>query len=197
MLQSGKKLDVDNSGRICLVIIDVQKDFTDFEGYYSKSGKDIEPIRNVLPIIEQLCDSAIKNGVPVCVVSSQYEFGKFGSKKQICVIGTEGAKPSLDFGLNVAHCVKYEVSALSSNSFRDWIDTINPSAVLIAGVTTEKCILSTALDLISLGFIVYIISDGVATNRDRLEMHIAALNEVKKAGGRLIESDKVLKHIKK
>lgn len=175
-------MDLKNS---CLLVIDMQKDFLDELGYYVNMGADISPMKKVKENIEKILD---KVKIPVIYVMAEYEFGKFGDGKSICVHGTFGSESVLDKKYSDKVFIKHEHDAFSNLEFREFLKEQKIKNILVTGITTENCIRATVLSGLQKGFSMSVIEDCVSTNKSRYKLHIDALKEIEKKGGILISS---------
>jgi len=200
------RLDVNNT---MLAVIDVQNDFCSPNGTMGKRGKDLTQIDPAVNNINNLMTVAEWNMVPTIVVRTEhslevdsyewrYRFSDRLGKQEYpvapnCVPGTWGAQY---YNLTIpdsAHVVtKYRYSALSSKAFREYAYSTNARSIIFCGVTTDICVLSSAINAVDLDFLSSIISDASAAYSQSEQEE--SLGVFRRNFGSVYSSEEVLNH---
>jgi ureidoacrylate peracid hydrolase len=157
-----------------LIIIDCQVDFAAPDGAMAKLGFDVS---TALPAVEKagtLAQAARAAGVPVI-------FARFVSAAGICVEGTRGAEfvgPEPRLGEHVV--TKTLFSAFTRTGLADYLRARSIDTVVLAGLTTECCVGSSAWAAFEEGFKVVVVADACAAYEDdlhRVTLKSLALSE--------------------
>lgn len=171
----------------CLLVIDMQKDFLDDNGYYVHMSANIKPMKDAQTHIEKLL-AKINHKIPIIYIRSEYDYEKFGKGKSICVAGTEGCQYALNEELCDVMIVKHEHDSFSVPALSTYLRKKQIKTIILVGVTTEFCIKKTALAAIKRGFKLVVLKDCVGTNMERMKLHYDTLKQIKDAGGIIISS---------
>jgi ureidoacrylate peracid hydrolase len=172
-----------------LVVIDVQNDYVSADGGCANAHEafpfwSTEQIDEMLPVLRRTVGEARAAGLPVVWVRSAYSeftmskgFRRRGAGKplQICVPGTWGYELHRDFEPREGEPVitKPRYSPFVGTEFELALRVQGIERLLIAGVTTNVCVESTARDAFMRDFDAVVLSDCCASYSR--EKHEAAL----------------------
>ncbi|WP_139977317.1 cysteine hydrolase family protein [Nocardioides litoris] len=163
-----------------LVVIDLQRDYF-ADGELERCRDDLVATTN------GLAAAARAGGVPVLEVRTEHDPG--GSTWTISMhedgggpvmAGTEGVEPvpGLDLGPDVPVVTKTRDSAFFGTDLADRLRDLGVDHVVLAGVSTESCIVGTAVDAFAHDLAVTLVSD--ATASIEWSLHDEALQRARK-----------------
>jgi nicotinamidase/pyrazinamidase len=191
---------------VVLVIVDVQNDFADPKGSLSVRGAP-----GVIPVINAEAALARSNGALVVLTQDWHPprtphfIRDGGTWPPHCVVDTWGAElhPALEVpeGTPIVRKGSNGEDGYSAFTMRDpvsgkevptmlqpLLQTAGVEEVVVVGLATDYCVKATALDAISLGFRVVVLTDGIAA----VDVHEGdgerALKEMEVAGAILHSS---------
>lgn len=179
--------------RTALVLIDMQVDFGASDGEMAKRGADVNPAQAAVGRAEALVAAARGAGVRVVFVrllnhpgggnriarESKARHDK--DEPDLCIEGTRGADfigPQPTSGDGVIS--KTHFSAFARTGLAEQLHAQNVDTLVLAGLTTECCVASSAWDAFERDFHVFIASDACAAYEDGL--HREALRALKMSG---------------
>lgn len=177
-----------------LLVVDVQNDFCP-GGALAVCGGDqvVSPINRVMGPFDHLVFSRDWHPRDHCSFSDAPEF-RDGSWPEHCVQDSPGAefhgdlRVPLDaiFVYKATHAEKESYSAFDETGLADTLRRRGVNRVFIAGLATDYCVKTTALEALREGFEVVVIEDGCrGVAKETTE---AALEEMKAAGVRFCRS---------
>lgn len=186
-----------------VVVIDVQNDFCHDEGYLHKLGLDISSTQAMLPALETFIAAARKTNVRVVFVqgiyNNQYLSGPFidkdrkgGLMVERCVEGSWGADFCKVTPLPFEPVVKkHRYSAFIRTNLDQLLKEANIKTLILAGVTTNVCVESTARDGFMHDYYIVFLSDCTATyNR---EVHESTLKNIDRHFGLITDSTAIVR----
>ncbi len=174
ILGSSSPTDVPDAatGNVTLILVDVQRDFWTTE--FSAEFPDFE--QNVSELL-QLCR---EHDVQIVHVRTEFdaELGNWAAEflsvhhsSKLCAAGTDGALP-----LNCAVAlegepvvIKGNLDGFSGGGLDAQLQRSGAGHVLIAGLYTDVCVLSTALSAFNRGYRVTLVDDCCAARREEHE----------------------------
>ena len=182
-----------SANRTALVLIDMQVDFGAPEGEMAKRGADVKPAQAAVARAELLAQAARQAGVKIVFVrlvnhpggespvasEARARHGK--DEPDLCVEGTHGA----DFigpqpAPGEAVISKTHFSAFARTGLGEQLHSQKLDTLVLAGLTTECCLASSAWDAFERDFHIFIASDACAAYEDSL--HHGALMALKMSG---------------
>lgn len=169
--------------RSALVLIDCQVDFGAPDGAMARRGADVTSAQAALAKAQVLADAARAAGVPVIFVRLLT-----GGEPGPCVEGTPGAGfagPQPCPGERIVTKSRY--SAFSRTGLAEQLQAQNIDALVLAGLTTECCIASSAWDAFERDFHVFIARDACAAYED--DLHQGALKALQRSGAVLGDTE--------
>lgn len=190
-------------GTAALVVIDVQNDFIDDDGFFAALGADVGFIQsNVVPALERLIEAARDAGVPVVFVQAIYDEKylsdpmrernlRRNATMQRCIAGTRGAqfyKVAPAPGELVV--VKHRYSAVPRTGLLDTLRSRGISSLLLTGVATDTCVESTGRDAYFRDFYVTMVAD--CCGAFNAEDHVVACRRFDRDYGAVVTSDDVI-----
>lgn len=167
-----------------LLLINLQRDFVEPTGALKASGKSIANIRQIMPHIRELLQSARQAGCMIIHAAAAYEpLEQFHDLPgaiemgQLCRPGSSGAQLVTGFepqdDEQLVPCKRFSAFAdtplallLRSNGIR---------SIVTAGVPTESCVESTVRDAAVRDFLVTVAADCVATHDAEAAQHESSL----------------------
>jgi nicotinamidase-related amidase len=171
-----------------LVVIDMQHDFVDPEGWFARFGFDVAPLRAIIPTIASLLEAARAGGVPVIhtrqgnapdlsdlplVRQEQGEragnpIGSPGPLGYGMIRGERGWQIIDELAPIDGELVidKPGYSSFHGTSLDDELDARGIETLVLTGVTANVCVLSTLLSAVDLGYDTVVVSDAIAAVSD-------------------------------
>jgi nicotinamidase-related amidase len=179
--------------RTALVLIDCQVDFGSPDGEMAKRGADVKPALAAVARAEALAQAARGAGVRIVFVrlvshpggdnaiarEATARHGK--AEPDLCVEGTRGADfigpqpASGDMVISKTRFSAFARTGLAEQLHSQQIDTL-----VLAGLTTECCVASSAWDAFERDLHIFIASDACAAYEDSL--HREALRALEMSG---------------
>lgn len=179
--------------RTALVLIDCQVDFGSPDGEMARRGADVKPAQAALAKAEALVQAARGAGVKIVFVrllnhpggespvasEARARHGK--DEPDLCVEGTRGA----DFigpqpAPGDAIISKTHFSAFTRTGLGEQLHTQKIDTLVLAGLTTECCVASSAWDAFERDFHIFLASDACAAYEDSL--HRESLRALQMSG---------------
>jgi ureidoacrylate peracid hydrolase len=178
--------------RTALLLIDCQVDFGAPDGVMAKRGADIGPAQAALVQAQALADAARAARVPVIFVRlitwpdqqtviAREAIARGADIPQLCAEGTPGADfigPQPAPGEPIVTKTLY--SAFARTDLAQTLHAQGVDTLVLAGLTTECCIQSSAWDGFERGFHVFLAADACAAYDDSL--HRGALKALELSG---------------
>jgi len=170
--------------RTALVIIDMQVDFGSPEGEMARRGADVSACQQAIAKAVQLTDAARAAAVPVVFVrllthpGGENRIVRESKERQgddqpdLCVEGSRGADfigPQPQAGESIFS--KTHFSAFARTGLADQLHAQGVDTLVLAGLTTECCIQSSAWDAFERDFHIFIAEDACAAYDDALHRH--------------------------
>jgi len=181
----------------------MQRDFCDPKGYFASLGYDITPILSIIPKLQALLSAFRTSNFPIYhtreghrpdlstlppreAFRSKYGGAEIGSKGPLgrfLVRGEEGHDliPELRPGEGEVVIDKPMRSAFSWTDFDLILRNKGVKNLVIAGVTTDVCVLSTVKDAIERGYDVLLVEDACAAAEQSLQDSV--IRSVQMEGG--------------
>lgn len=192
--------------RCALVVVDFQNDFCHDEGAFSQAGHDTRGARVALDPIKRLRHLAHQVDVPVILVRVAHSpwtddpawrnrFQGLAEQRRPAVpVAAEGTWGAEFYGLDPDPrdlvITKHRYSAFSHTPLPLVLRATGASTLVITGVQTDVCVLSTARDALDHGVLPIVVADAVATTDQAA--HQAALDSVRVRMGPVVDSDDVI-----
>lgn len=157
-----------------LLIIDMQRDFLDPEGYIARTGVDVRGLRAIVPNVRRLLDAARAKGIRVIHTREGHRpdlsdlpavkarraagagapIGSMGPLGRLLVRGEPGHDiiPELAPHANEPVIDKPGFGAFYATDLEQLLRVGGVRALVIAGVTTDICVHSTLRESVDRGF---------------------------------------------
>lgn len=189
-------------GRTALLIIDVQNDFCHRDGKLGgRPGFDRRGLDETLGRIDALASAARARQVPViwlqAVYDRKYLVGPALLRRQgvtedqdLCLEGSWGAELMLTPAQEDRVVVKHRYSAFQGTGLEAMLRDMECDSVVVTGVTTNTCVMASALDASFLGFFPIIPSDCVWSSA--VDAHALILREASRLYADVLPSDTLL-----
>jgi nicotinamidase-related amidase len=176
-------------GRTAVMVIDMQVDFASPEGVLGQYGVDMSVVAPALSAAERLVASARAAGVPVVFVGlftspetdspawnerMRRRGGNPETDAALCRVGDVGSEfmgPRPLPGDLVIQKTRY--SGFVGTDLHDRLKALGVDTLVMAGLTTECCVDSTARDAFDLDYHVFIAADACAAYE--ADIHAASL----------------------
>jgi nicotinamidase-related amidase len=180
-------VNTESAKRQALVVIDLQRDLC-----YDKRRRDI--VFDALPDITRLIAAFAEKSLPIFYTKFELppddpQFERFGDR--YCVVGTEGADFIAEIlPLQGEVVIKLKHSAFFGTDLEERLRMSGCSKVVLAGLQTQICILTTAADAYHRGFDVVAAREAVISTREGVRLE--ALEWIKKYVGDVLTIDQVI-----
>ena len=179
-------MEREDSHRYALVVIDLQRDLC-------LDPRRIELVKPAVGVINHLVEHWAKRSLPIFYTRFELppddpQFERFGDR--YCIQGTEGAE-FIDEILPLRGTViaKRKHSAFFETDLEQRIREAGCDGVVLTGLQTQICILTTAADAYNRGLSVIAVEDGVISTRD--DVRLEALDWIRKYVGDVTSSDQL------
>jgi len=170
--------------RTALIVIDMQADFGAPDGEMARRGVDMTAPQAALAQAVALAEAARAAGVPIVFVrlltrpGAQNAIAREAKQRQgddapdLCAEGTHGADfigPLPQAGEYIV--TKTHFSAFARTGLAEQLHAQGVDTLVLAGLTTECCVQSSAWDAFERDFHVFIAGDACAAYEDGLHHH--------------------------
>lgn len=166
-----------------VIVVDMQNDFCHPDGYYASTGRNIGPLSAAIAGVERVVESAREFDVMIVFTQLTHDaqHGAIEDRHTIkprkwSATGRRLIPGSWGAGI-VDECTprpgdiiveKYGYSAFEGTQLEQVLRERGITTVLLCGVVTYACVLSTAFSAFDKGFDVCLVSDAVGSWRDDL-----------------------------
>jgi nicotinamidase-related amidase len=162
------------NGSTALLIIDMQRDFLDPQGYIARTGVDVRGLRAIIPNVRRLLDTARAKGIRVIHTREGHRpdlsdlpaikarrasgagapIGSMGPLGRLLVRGEPGHAiiPELEPLNNEPVIDKPGFGAFYATDLEQLLRVAGVRTLVIAGVTTDICVHSTLREAVDRGF---------------------------------------------
>jgi ureidoacrylate peracid hydrolase len=184
-------------GRTALIVIDCQVDFGAPDGEMARRAADMTAAQAALVKAESLTDAARAAGVRIVFVrlvtrgegkiAREAKQRRGDDEPDLCVEGTHGADfigPQPRAGDVIVS--KTHFSAFARTGLAERLQARGVDTLVLAGLTTECCIQSSAWDAFEHDFHVFIAGDACAAYEEALHRH--ALRALELSGATVADS---------
>jgi ureidoacrylate peracid hydrolase len=184
-----------------LVVIDVQNDFCADDGAFARMGRDVEPVRAMVPRLADLIDTARGAGVPV--VFAQYVTNESTESEVVLEQRSRGraslsycreATPGADFYLvgpkpGEQVVAKHRYSAFVGTQFDVILRSTGRRTLVMTGIATNGCVEATARDGFMHDYYIVMVDDCCSCYSS--ELHEATMTNCRDAWGVVAASDEL------
>lgn len=151
----------------CLLLIDAQE----------KLVPHIHQSEAVIARCQWLMQLALQLSVPQ-IITEQYPHGLGGTVESLAAVNP-----------NQNIIEKVHFSCWREPGFREQMETVNRTQLIVIGIETHVCVLQSAMDLLAAGFEVFVVVDAVGSRHE--VDHKYGLKRMKQAGIELITAEMV------
>jgi nicotinamidase-related amidase len=191
------------SHTMALLIIDMQRDFLDPDGYVARTGVDVTVLRAVIPQVRRLLLTARAAGVPVIHTREGHrpdlsDLSVVKHRRAVragAPIGSSGPLGRLLVRGEAGHAIIKELAPLGDETVIDKpgfgafyatdleliLRTAGITSITLAGVTTDICVHSTLREAVDRGFDCTTVGDACAAGD--VSIHRAMLACIEGEGG--------------
>jgi nicotinamidase/pyrazinamidase len=172
-----------------IVVVDMLKDNIDVDSPYKIGDEG----RRIIPGIQELLEFARENNMPVVFANDSYlpdDFLFKGRMKPHCIKGTRGAEVIDELMPQAGDIVlpKRRMSAFFKTGLEDTLRSLNIDTIVVCGISTTACVMTTAMDAFMNDFYVIVIEDCCAApRRPEHESGIKVMQSLHIPLGRLFE----------
>lgn len=192
-------------GRTAVVVIDPQNDFLHPDGWYAKSGIDIDHMRRTIEPINELVAAAREGGAPVVwtrhgfrdetdagVFFALRPFLRDGGLRQ----GTWGYDLYEEIDVHPEDWIveKARLSAFFNTNLEVILRGVDAETVLIGGVLTNQCVAATSKDANFRDFKPIVVAECTGTTLPHL--HEPALEMVRVGWGEVRSLDETVEELR-
>ncbi len=165
--------------RVALLIIDLQRDFLAYDGYFARMGYDPEPLRKILPNVSRLIAAARQAGCPIIHTRQGYRSDladmtdyehwrreKSGLEGTDALLrGTPGFEivPELDLQPGDIIIDKTANGAFTHTDLEHVLRAKGITHLMLTGCTTDVCVHTTQREATDRNFICCLIKDACAS----------------------------------
>ncbi|MFT8320945.1 MAG: isochorismatase family cysteine hydrolase [Bacillus sp. (in: firmicutes)] len=190
-----------NLDKSALIIVDVQNDFCHMEGSLARQGMDVGMVDQMLPSLKKLIIELKELHIPIIYIQTIHEDCtdsvtwtkrlKDKSQANVCRKDTWGA----DF-YEIAPddkdivVIKHRYSAFIHTKLESVLRSMNIETLLMAGVSTNVCVESTARDGFMLDYDIIFLADCTAAFSK--EAHDMTLKNIDQFFGMVADSEDVI-----
>lgn len=188
--------------RCVLIVVDVQNDFCHDQGAFGRAGKDLRLVQAAVDRILGFVEVARRARVPLIWVRTQHDRWTDSSTwlgrevrapGEICRTGSWGAE-WYRVSPTPEECVvvKHRYSAFVGTRLPVVLRALGRPVLLLAGITTNVCVESTARDAFMRDYEVVLVEDaaGAPTKAE----HDAALHNLRTYFGRVLDAATIEAH---
>jgi ureidoacrylate peracid hydrolase len=184
-----------------LLVVDIQNDFCHQNGFFARSGKNVEQMQSILPKLRYLIDGAREAGVRVIFVKSYFDEKYIshsmklrktylGRTEDVCQEGSWGSEFVILPETGDLVIVKHAFSAFIGTLLEETLRRESIESLAITGVLTNVCCESTLRDGLMLGFNTVLIEDCCAS--DSIDAHHVTIYNVTNYFGWVTNSNTLL-----
>jgi nicotinamidase/pyrazinamidase len=172
-----------------IVVVDMLKDNIDVDSPYKIGDEG----RRIIPPLQKLLGFARENNMPVVFANDSYlpdDFLFKGRMKPHCIQGTKGAEVIDELMPQEGDIIlpKRRMSAFFKTGLEDTLRSLNVDTVVVSGISTTACVMTTAMDAFMNDFYVIVIEDCCAApRRPEHESGIKVMQSLHIPLGRLFE----------
>jgi nicotinamidase/pyrazinamidase len=172
-----------------IVVVDMLKDNIDVDSPYKIGDEG----RRIIPPLQKLLGFARENNMPVVFANDSYlpdDFLFKGRMKPHCIQGTRGAEVIDELMPQEGDIIlpKRRMSAFFKTGLEDTLRSLNVDTVVVSGISTTACVMTTAMDAFMNDFYVIVIEDCCAApRRPEHESGIKVMQSLHIPLGRLFE----------
>ncbi|MER2057957.1 MAG: isochorismatase family cysteine hydrolase [Niallia sp.] len=178
-----------NPHQSALLIVDVQNDYCHKEGCLAQQDLDVSMVEEMMPILKNMISAMKEINVPIIYIQTIHEDStdsetwikrlKGKNQKNLCRKDTWGAQfYQLEPDKDDVIVIKHRYSAFIHTRLESVLRALKIETIVMAGVSTNICVESTARDGFMLDFDVIFLSDCTAAfSREAHNMTLQTINQ--------------------
>lgn len=178
-----------NPQHSALLIVDVQNDYCHKEGCLAQQDLDVSMVEEMMPNLKNMISAMKELSVPIIYIQTIHEDStdsetwikrlKGKNQKNLCRKDTWGAQfYQLEPDKDDVIVIKHRYSAFIHTRLESVLRALKIETLLMAGVSTNICVESTARDGFMLDFEVIFLSDCTAAfSREAHDMTLLTINQ--------------------
>lgn len=178
-----------NPQHSALLIVDVQNDYCHKEGCLAQQDLDVSMVEEMMPNLKNMISAMKELSVPIIYIQTIHEDStdsetwikrlKGKNQKNLCRKDTWGAQfYQLEPDKDDVIVIKHRYSAFIHTRLESVLRALQIETLLMAGVSTNICVESTARDGFMLDFEVIFLSDCTAAfSREAHDMTLQTINQ--------------------
>lgn len=180
-------MNITKTNTSALVVIDLQRDLC-------LDQRRIEVVKPTVVVINRLVEYWVEKSRPIFYTRFELppddpQFERFGDR--YCIRGTKGAEFIDDIlPLHGPVIAKQKHSAFFATDLEEQIRAVGCDGVVLTGLQTQICILTTAADAYNRGLSVTVAEDGVVSTRE--DVRLEALDWIRKYVGEVASSAELM-----
>jgi nicotinamidase-related amidase len=172
------------TGKIALLIIDMQRDFLEIGGFGDALGNDVQQLRSIVPTVKTLLEAFRQYQLPIFQTveghqpdlsdcppaklkrgQSSLKIGDAGSMGRILILGEPGNQiiAELEPFADEVVIPKPGKGAFYQTNLESCLQTQGITHLIIAGVTTEVCVQTTMREANDRGYECLLVEDATAS----------------------------------
>jgi nicotinamidase/pyrazinamidase len=149
-----------------IVVVDMLKDNIDADSPYRMGDEG----RRIIPYIQELLAYAREKNIPVIFANDSYfpdDFLFKGRMKPHCIQGTRGSEVIDELEPKMGDLIlpKRRMSAFFKTGLEDTLRERNIDTIVVCGISTTACVMTTAMDAFMYDFYVIVVEDCCAAPR--------------------------------
>ncbi|WP_186578602.1 cysteine hydrolase family protein [Aquibacillus kalidii] len=182
-----------------VLVVDIQNDYCHEDGYLARQGSSVHMIQQMIPKLDSFIEGARAEKLPIIFIKTIHEKSTDsptwvsrmkGDQSGLCRKGEWGSEfykiaPSSDDIV----IVKHRYSAFIHTKLESVLKAYSIKELIIAGVSTNVCVESTARDGFMLDYGVTLLSDCTAAFSD--EEHEMSLRNIDNYFGKVYRADQL------
>ncbi|MEK5382131.1 cysteine hydrolase family protein [Niallia sp. FSL W8-0635] len=178
-----------NPQHSALLIVDVQNDYCHKEGCLAQQDLDVSMVEEMMPNLKNMISAMKEINVPIIYIQTIHEDStdsetwikrlKGKNQKNLCRKDTWGAQfYQLEPDKDDVIVIKHRYSAFIHTRLESVLRALKIETIVMAGVSTNICVESTARDGFMLDFDVIFLSDCTAAfSREAHDMTLQTINQ--------------------
>ncbi|MCF2647736.1 cysteine hydrolase [Niallia circulans] len=193
-----------NPQHSALLIVDVQNDYCHKEGCLAKQDLDVSMVEEMMPNLKNMIATMKEENVPIIYIQTIHENStdsetwikrlKGKNQTNLCRKDTWGAEfYQLEPDNDDVIVIKHRYSAFINTRLDSVLRALKIETLLMAGVSTNICVESTARDGFMLDYDVIFLSD--CTAAFSREAHNMTLQTINQFFGTVVTSNEVIQSI--
>jgi len=197
------------SNRRALIIIDMQNDFIDSQGFLGKTGDQLgfkrELLVSVVPSVERLLKNARNFKVPVIHIYTAWNADHSDRAVPMLIPEAREAKFLIEgsWGAEIVkgltptegehRILKKSYGAFFQTPLDRLLRNLQVKTLIICGIMTNVCVETTIREAVALGYEVILVGDATATVNE--EWHRFALKTIELFFGKVTSTDEIIKEM--